>query len=152
ETLVQTAAELIRGAFSDNANAPSPGELVKALESALDMRRDDWPTGLCRRLWEVIDEGASKRLKSPAQRNRWYYLAGFCLRPGFGDPLDHFRVEQLWKFLHAPAGVSQTAPPLASGADAWIMWRRVAGGLSTAYQQTLFDRLRPFLLPGRGKS
>jgi hypothetical protein len=32
------------------------------------------------------------------------------------------------------------------------MWRRVAGGLSTPYQQTLVDRVRPFLLPSKGKA
>jgi hypothetical protein len=32
------------------------------------------------------------------------------------------------------------------------MWRRVAGGLNTALQNTLFNRLRPVLLPGRGKA
>jgi hypothetical protein len=31
------------------------------------------------------------------------------------------------------------------------MWRRVAGGLGTSQQQVLFDRVRPLLLPGKGK-
>ena len=38
------------------------------------------------------------------------------------------------------------------GADYWIMWRRVAGGLSTAIQNTLMNRLRPVLLPVKGKA
>ena len=38
------------------------------------------------------------------------------------------------------------------GADYWIMWRRVAGGLNTALQQALFTRLRPALLPAKGKA
>jgi hypothetical protein len=37
------------------------------------------------------------------------------------------------------------------GADYWIMWRRVAGGLNGALQQALFDRMRPILLPMKGK-
>ena len=37
------------------------------------------------------------------------------------------------------------------GADYWIMWRRVSGGLNTALQQALFARLRPTLLPAKGK-
>src|SRR5262249_7092415 len=36
--------------------------------------------------------------------------------------------------------------------DYWIMWRRVAGGLITPLQQSLFDRLRPVLLPAKGKA
>ena len=31
------------------------------------------------------------------------------------------------------------------------MWRRVAGGLNASLQKALFDRLRPVLLPGKGK-
>lgn len=32
------------------------------------------------------------------------------------------------------------------------MWRRVGGGLNTALQQTLFSRLKPTLLPAKGKA
>ena len=76
--------------------------MTKALEAALDAPRHDWPTGLCRRLWEFLAEVAEQRRRSPAHYGRWYNLVGYCLRPGFGDPLDKFRVEQLWKMLHAP--------------------------------------------------
>jgi hypothetical protein len=91
---------------------------------------------------------------------RWYYLVGYCLRPGFGDPLDRFRVEQLWKLLQAPvragpapaSSAGTTGPRLAEGgADYWIMWRRLSGGLNGALQNSLLDRLRPVLLPTKGK-
>ena len=32
------------------------------------------------------------------------------------------------------------------------MWRRVSGGLNTSLQQALYDRLRPVLLPAKGKA
>jgi hypothetical protein len=38
------------------------------------------------------------------------------------------------------------------GADWWIMWRRVAGGLTGPLQSSLYERLRPVLLPGKGKA
>ena len=31
------------------------------------------------------------------------------------------------------------------------MWRRVAGGLNQSYQQTLFNRMKPIVLPVKGK-
>ena len=80
----------------------TPQELTKALEAALDAPRHDWPTGLCRRLWDFLAEVADERRRSPAHLSRWYNLVGFCLRPGFGDPLDRFRIEQLWKLMAAP--------------------------------------------------
>lgn len=152
EDLVQAAAAKIRAVF-DSAAGPDPKLLTKELEAALDAGRDKWPTGLCRRLWEFLAEVAERRRQSPAHLSRWHNLAGFCLRPGFGDPLDKFRVEQLWKTLHAsPKGGKPGMAQPEGGADFWIMWRRVAGGLPTSLQNTLFSRMRPILLPGKAKT
>ena len=156
EDQVQQAAKLIRGAYANLADAPSPRDLTRGLETALDANRDQWPTGLCRRLWDFLAEVAELRRTSPAHYGRWFNLVGYSLRPGFGDSLDRFRVEQLWKLLHAPPkavpGQKAKLPPSEGGADFWIMWRRVAGGLNIQYQNTLFNRLRPALLPGKGKN
>lgn len=150
EELVQSAAEAIRATYDGTA---SPNELTKTLEAALETRREEWPTGLCRRLWTFLEGQADRRTRSSQHLNRWYHLAGFCLRPGFGDSLDRYRIEQLWKMLAAPfraGGVTQQQAE--GGADYWIMWRRVAGGLSTAIQNTLMNRVRPILLPVKGKA
>jgi molecular chaperone DnaK (HSP70) len=156
ETQVQEAARLIRATYLGERDAPGPRDLTKALEAALDAPRHEWPTGLCRRLWDFLAEAAEQRRASPAHLGRWYNLVGFCLRPGFGDPLDRFRVEQLWKLLHAPprAGAAKaSAPrPMEGGADYWIMWRRVAGGLNVQLQNALLNRLRSVLVPGKGKA
>jgi len=158
ETQVQEAARLIQAAYVEGAATPTAQELTKALETALDAPRHEWPTGLCRRLWDFLAEVAEHRRRSPAHLSRWYNLVGYALRPGFGDSLDKFRVEQLWKMLHAPpkqeAGkTAKPAPrPVEGGGDFWIMWRRVAGGLSAQLQATLYNRLRPVLLPSKGKA
>jgi hypothetical protein len=155
ETQVQEAARLTHGAYDADEPQPAPQELTKALEKALEAPRHDWPTGLCRRLWEFLAEVAEHRRRSPAHLSRWYHLVGYCLRPGFGDPLDKYRVEQLWKIMQAPprsepGRVVRRLPE--GGAEYWIMWRRVAGGLNATLQQALFDRPRPALLPGKGKA
>jgi hypothetical protein len=158
EHQVQEAARLIRQVFVDSepAGGPAvaPAELTRALERALEAPRGDWPTGLCRRLWDFLAEGAEGRKRSPAHQTRWYHLVGWCLRPGFGDPLDRFRVEQLWKMLAAPprAEPGRPARQPEGGADYWIMWRRLAGGLNASLQQSLYDRLRPAVLPAKGKA
>jgi molecular chaperone DnaK (HSP70) len=152
EAQVLEAARLIRTAYTGADFAElSPRELTKLLEAALDAPRDAWPTGLCRRLWDFLAEVADQRKRSPAHLSRWYHLTGYCLRPGFGDPLDKFRVEQLWKFLHAPPKEKTAVRIPESGADYWIMWRRVCGGLNATLQQGLHDRLRTVLLPAKGK-
>jgi molecular chaperone DnaK (HSP70) len=167
ELQVQQAARLIRVVYTGKADphhpptpaetALTPRDLTKALDAALDAPRHEWPTGLCRRLWEYLAEVADERRRSPAHLGRWYNLAGYCLRPGVGDPLDKFRIEQLWKMMLAlprsDAGQRPAAPRIPeSGADVWILWRRVAGGLGPSLQQALFERLRPVLLPAKGKA
>ena len=171
EEKVQAAAALIAQVFGDPgaADAPEAGEapavptattsdLPKLLEAALESPRADWPTGLCRRVWEFLEANAPGRARSPGHLSRWYNLTGYTLRPGFGDPVDRYRVESLWKMITAAAsGQAQTSGPKKmvvpeGGADYWIMWRRVSGGLNAALQQALFSRLKPTLLPVKGKA
>ena len=154
EEKLQAAGELILGAY--RAGKPTPQELTKQLEAVMESGRLDWPSGLCRRLWEFLMEVADQRAKSPPHLSRWYNLAGFILRPGFGDPIDRYRVDALWKIITATAsgsvsGGNKLVVP-EGGADYWIMWRRVAGGLNGALQQALFARLKAHLVPGRGKA
>lgn len=146
ESTIAPAASLIEQCFC--SESPAPNELTRAMEATLESARDEWPTAACRRLWEALMGVAESRRRSPGHLARWYNLVGFCLRPGFGDPLDRHRVDTLWKQLHAPRP-GQAAPPEPTGADAWILWRRVAGGLNSSFQKTLFDRLRPALI-GKG--
>ena len=69
-------------------------------------------------------------------------------------------MEQLWKILHAPrpatanrsGGPAKALAPPEGGADFWIMWRRVAGGLNVQLQNHLLSRLRPVLLPSKVKT
>jgi molecular chaperone DnaK (HSP70) len=153
EAQVQEAATLIRKVYSQpETGEPPPKELTKHLEAALDAPRHDWPTGLCRRMWEFLSEVAEQRKRSPSHLSRWYHLTGYCLRPGFGDSLDKYRVEQLWKLMHAVPKEKTAVRIPESGADYWIMWRRVSGGLNPTLQQAIYDRLRPSLLPAKGKA
>ena len=77
------------------------------------------------------------RRKSPPHEARWLNLLGYALRPGYGLAVDDWRVSQTWKTVqgklaHA-AATSQT--------ESWILWRRLAGGLSAGQQRTLADPL-----------
>lgn len=150
ETVVQASVAIIDSTFSP-AGELDPRDTIREVETAMELSRESWPTGLCRALADRLMASETGRGRSPAHRTRWFHLLGYTLRPGYGDPLDRFRLDQLWKLLHA-VKPGAAAPPLETGADVWIMWRRVAGGLPTAWQQSLFERVRPILLPGKGKS
>jgi len=115
----------------------SPEGLVKRLAAAAGMSRNQWPTSLCRRMWEALMEFESGRRRSAVHETRWLNLLGFALRPGYGLAIDDWRVAQTWttlqgKFAHAAANVR---------VEGWILWRRIAGGLAAGQQQALAEPL-----------
>ncbi len=150
EEKVQAGSALVAACFT--TGNPTPAELPKRLETAYDAPRTDWPSGLCRRVWDDLAAVAADRTRSPQHLARWYNLVGFGLRPGFGDPLDRYRVEALWKLITTTTAAQAKQPTVVEGgADYWILWRRVAGGLNASLQQVLWGKLKPTLLPPRGK-
>jgi molecular chaperone DnaK (HSP70) len=120
--------------------------LVKDLEALLEARRDEWSMNSARALFDALAEVAAERKKSADHEQRWLNLAGFCLRPGTGAPLDAWRSRQMWGVFHE----NLAFPKSETGRLAWwIAWRRVSGGLSKGQQEQIIDRLGPLLLPGK---
>ena len=79
----------------------------------------------------------------------WFSLSGYCLRPGFGYPLDDWRVGQLWALYEQGVQYSQDSQ---NRAEWWTLWRRVAGGLDRVAQWRLSDDLIAELRPLTGKA
>lgn len=150
EDQLEAAREAIRKVFqfADQIEPRHAVELPKQLETALGMRRSEWPTGILRGLWEAYLDAAGGRSLSIEHESRWYNLVGYCLRPGWGDPIDPFRVEQLWKSIHA-GPVHPKEDRVWS--EYWIVCRRVAGGLDASRQFELSKRLLGYLPVGGSK-
>lgn len=146
--LLDRAAILIRQTFLEGAAPAQPGlrpeKLMKNLEAALEKGRHRWPVGALRELWKPFYEVAEQRKGDPACEIRWLNLGGFLLRPGHGYPLDDWRIKQLWRIFDE--GVCH-GKSIQVRVEWWILWRRVAGGLSRAQQAELFRRISPALLP-----
>jgi len=118
---------------------------VKQLRRALEQiigPREDWRLPLLRELWSGLQAGARNRRRSADHERIFFQLAGFCLRPGFGYPLDEWRGEQMFRLF--AEGVTFHAEPQV-WSEFWILWRRVAGGLTEAQQQELWSYLKPHL-------
>ena len=126
-----------------------PARLVKRLEEVLDVPRDQWPPSALRACWEPLLRPGRAAAKSPQHESRWFNLAGFFLRPGRGFPLDEIRIKALWPVFHQ--GVKHTKD-VQCWAEWWILWRRVAAGLSRPHHDEIYRRLAPFLLPAKGTS
>ncbi|WP_309895358.1 Hsp70 family protein [Archangium sp.] len=116
-------------------------QLARTLEKVLGPK-ETWRVPVLRELWSSLFAGASKRRRSADHERVFYSLTGFTLRPGFGYPLDHWRAEQTFSLFDQ---LVQHHTEKAVWIEFWVMWRRVAGGLSEARQQKLYDYLKPHL-------
>ena len=126
-----------------------PSRLIKGLEEVLDSPREQWPPSALRAIWEPLRDLGDARFRSPRHESRWYNLAGYSLRPGTGFPLDEIRMKALWPVFHV--GVRHIKD-LQCWAEWWIMWRRVAAGLTKQHHEEIARRVTPFLLPSKGGS
>jgi molecular chaperone DnaK (HSP70) len=118
---------------------PVAAKDVKQLRAQLERtlgERERWTTPELRPLFDALWARARGRRRSAEHERVWLNLAGYCLRPGFGDALDSWRVEQLW--TQFTSGV-QFASDKQVCAEWWTLWRRVAGGLAAPEQLRLLD-------------
>ena len=136
EAILKAARERIAAAFARGGERCE--SLVKKLEEATALGRHDWPSTLLRGMWETLMEVADSRRISETHEARWLNLTGFCLRPGYGMAADDWRVAQTWKLF--PGGVNFAKNELVR-AEWQILWRRLAGGMSTGQQRTLGESL-----------
>lgn len=150
EALIGHSIGLLESVYQAGGSG-NPGDLTKGLEATLGAPRSDWPMALCRTLADSLLGHAEQRRRSPRHLSRWLNLTGWCLRPGYGDSRDRYRMDQFWKAIHAPCP-GGTMRGGESGIDAWIMLRRVAGGLGEKLQQAVWERLKVSLMPAKGKS
>ncbi|WP_174364112.1 Hsp70 family protein [uncultured Caballeronia sp.] len=134
----EKAIEQIDRAFGDRAHNVDPKE-VKRLRAQLEHLlgpRDTWDSALLRELFGALWERARRRRRSADHERLWLNLAGYCLRPGFGYPLDEWRVEQLWSLFDDGIQYLNDAQVWS---EWWTLWRRAAGGLGEAEQVAVLD-------------
>jgi hypothetical protein len=132
------AAARIQRVYGTRKAGVEPKEsksLQRDLEKLLG-RRNGWETHLLRELYAVLWDGARRRRRTADHERLWFNLTGFCLRPGYGYPLDDWRLHQLWSIY--AQGV-QYGNEARNQAEWWTLWRRVAGGLDQTRQLRILD-------------
>jgi hypothetical protein len=111
----------------------SPTRLLKSLEKILGQPKQNWNGALVRGLWPALEETFDTRATSINHEETWLSCAGYLLRPGYGAVLDDARIDSLWR-LH-DSGLA--FPNKRIKIQAYVLWRRVAGGLDRARQAAL---------------
>lgn len=129
--------ERIFGTSTDKPNAREVRQLRSTLERLLGAR-DTWSLPLLRTLFDALWARTRRRRRSAEHERVWLNLAGYCLRPGLGAPLDAWRVEQIWPLF--AEGIQFTAES-PNWSEWWTLWRRAAGGLSEAQQLQILETL-----------
>lgn len=135
---LDAAVDKIERVFGTRSKQVDPKE-VKQLRAGLEHllgSRERWTTPLLRRLFDALLARAKGRRRSVEHERAWLNLAGYSLRPGFGHPLDEWRMEQLWAMFD---GGVQHHKDSQVRAEWWTLWRRVAGGLSLEAQLRVLD-------------
>ena len=117
-------------------------KLPRDLVAIFELGKDRWPTSLIRNLADALHECRQGRTLTPHHESRWLNLLGFCMRPGFGAPLDEWRMKELWKIY--PLGL-QFPRQAQCRSEWWIFWRRIAGGLTAGQQWHVYQNLLPGL-------
>ena len=145
---LEAAKKRIDETFRPEPPRLDPDALMKGLESDFALSRNEFPLSTLRALGEHLLERMDHRGISKEHEMRWLNLVGFCLRPGFGVPVDDWRVRQLWK-IHGPGLVYPSHDPCEL--NWWILWRRVAGGLARGHQEELSSRVFPLVIPSLSK-
>ncbi len=141
---IEAAREQIQNIFGKKpVQDASAKDLWRALERVLGDRAS-WTLATARDLWGVLWAGAGKRRRSADHERIFLSLAGYLLRPGFGAPLDPWRVEQTWTLFGQGLTHHKEAAPWAAW---WILWRRIAAGLPEEAHLALFEAIAPHLRP-----
>ena len=147
ESLVDQVLQQVGKAFSDNQGEMRPARLVKTIGALIKRPKEKWPLGLVRPVADQLITLGSARKLSFEHESRWLNLTGFCLRPGFGDSLDGHRIQRLWKIFHdGPIHANK----IQVRSDWWVLWRRMAGGLSASQQRQVLQEMSRLIKPGKG--
>ncbi|MBI5534263.1 MAG: hsp70 family protein [Deltaproteobacteria bacterium] len=142
----QESIESIDRVFGKGRQDVSPREvkdLLRELERLLG-DRSGWTLQLTRALFDAIWAGHAARKRSADHERMFWLLAGYCVRPGFGDPLDAARVKAMFALFDE----ALSFPGETRGwRHFWITWRRVAAGLGEPEQTLIRDGIDPLIAP-----
>ncbi|MCP4623442.1 MAG: Hsp70 family protein [bacterium] len=144
-SVVEAARRYLRQVLT-GGNKSDVQNLIKQLSRTVELPRDDWPLGFIRSLADELLDLVATRSKGMNFESGWMNLLGFCLRPGIGDGLDKQRMQRLWKLY-------KSGPVLSGNSrvrlEWWIMWRRVAAGLTHGQQHQIFQSLSTMLISSK---
>lgn len=111
--------------------------VLAKLEQIFGMPKNEWNAALVRSLWPVLESCMERRKASADHEEAWLILAGFLLRPGYGATADNLRIDTLWRLRDDDRHLRGRRIKCQE----YILWRRVAGGLTRERQEHILAEL-----------
>lgn len=143
--LLDQAKELIEKAFSEKETLKLES-LNDDLENVIGMEKKQFPPSVLRALFDKLLLKFEGRLLSQKHLFSFYHLAGFYLRPGYGYPLDDYRIKNFWKVILTDLKIPRNQEIQI---QRLIALRRIAGGLTKGQQMQLMNEVIPDLKQGK---
>jgi molecular chaperone DnaK (HSP70) len=147
DSLIEKACGHLQDLFSD-PGAPDLASVARQIETLVEQDRANWPLSFLRTLADQLIGLEPTRFVSSEHEARWLNLAGFCMRPGFGDAFDPDRIRKLWKVYLAGPGFEKA---LQNRLEWWIFIRRICAGLKAGQQRQFFQDIAPVLVKHKSK-
>ncbi|MFH2067815.1 MAG: Hsp70 family protein [Pseudomonadota bacterium] len=147
--LIETACHEVKTAFMNKTGKKELEGLSKKISTLIERPKESWPLSFIRTLSDELIKNRSLRKISAIHEHRWLNLAGFTMRPGFGDGFDEQRIRILWKVYNKGRMFPNNNQV---GSEWWILWRRIAGGLTPGQQKQFIQDTTPLLFPKKGSA
>ena len=138
QDVVVRAYDVLDQIFSEEGKV-KPKEAFSMIAKEVGIAKRDWPASFLREIWRGLLDRNSGRMKSAEHEGRWLNLVGWSLRPGYGFPVDDWRVQATWKTVHNKLAHKSAA----NVSEAIVLWRRISGGFTAGQQQALFQDTWP---------
>lgn len=147
EELILDACSLLEKVYRDKneKNSNLPG-VVKQIEKVVEQKKNKWPLTFLRMLADRLIELAENRKISAEHEARWLNLAGYCMRPGFGDAFDEARAKKLWKIYLTGLSFEKNQQ---NRLEWWIFIRRIVAGLKAGQQRQIFQDIAPVIVKNK---
>ncbi|MCP4504729.1 MAG: hsp70 family protein [Deltaproteobacteria bacterium] len=148
--LLVKAKEEIALFFGNKGQDVDPRQ-VKVLRRRLEKilgAREEWSLALNRGLCSQLLSGAKRRRRTIDHERTFLQLLGWTLRPGFGVTLDEWRAQETFSLFDQGLTHQKERPLWTTW---WVLWRRVAGGLSAEQQEHIFQSVRYWAMPPKAR-
>lgn len=143
-TQLKKVSKLLDDAFSEKIEF---NNVFKEIEEIIGSSRNEWDAEMLRQLFDIFIEREEEFRQSQGSLILWFRLLGYTLRPGYGVKGDEVRVDRMWKMVYESFDFDNAE----FWAEWWVMWKRIAPGLSAERQMGLKGRVESILFGSKKK-